>query len=203
MTILFATFVSVFVSCKDDYENTIANLKVAVTVEINSKAKYLAFADKAATEGYRNISNMFKAAAAAENIHARSHNDALKKMGEPEFTTTAETPTVKSTVENIQTTIVDETNEFTVIYPGFITTAKKEKCNDAVETFRLANLAEENHASWFSEVLTAIESDNTVPPVFFVCARCGGMFLNHFSKCGLCQADTEQQYYIPLVFDAH
>ena len=203
MTILFVAVVSVFVSCKKEYESTIVNLKVSITHETNSRAKYLAFAEKAEEEGYKSIANMFRAVAKAESIHARSHNDVLIKLGELEFTATAETPTVKSTIENLQAAIDDEKKEYTVTYPGFIATAKKEKCNNAIETFTLANLAEENHEMRFSEVLKAIENKQTVPLVFFVCARCGGMFTNHFSKCGICQTDTERQYYVPLVFDVH
>ena len=202
MTILFVVVVSVFASCKDDNENTIANLKVAISGEINARAKYLAFADKADEENYRSVANMFRAAAAAENIHAKTHNDVLKKMGEPELTTTAVTPTVNSTSENLRTAIDIETQEYTMTYPGFIATAKKEKCNNAVETFELANLAEENHSKHFSTALTAIESGKTAPLVFFVCMRCGGLFTENFTKCRLCQKETDQQYYKPLVFDA-
>jgi len=202
MTILFVAVFSIFVSCKDDYENTIANLKEAIIGETNARAKYLAFADKADEENYRSVANLFRAAAAAENIHLRSHNKVLEKMGEPEFPTTAATPTVNSTAENLQTAIYIETHEYTMTYPGFVATAEKEKCNDAVETFKLANLAEENHSKHFSTALTAIESGNTAPLVFFVCMRCGGLFTENFTKCRLCQKETDQQYYKPLVFDA-
>ena len=199
-SILFVAIISLIVSCKDNYENTIANLKVAITNEANSKEKYLAFAEKASNEGYKNIANMFKAAAAAENVHLNSFNEVLKKLGEPEFTPTPEAPTVNSTADNIQNSTDSETKEYTETYPNFIATAKKENSNDAVEVFKLASLAEENHSVHFSAALTM--NDNAVPQVFFVCTRCGGLFLKNFTKCGLCQADTERQYYIPLVFDA-
>ena len=201
-TVLFVAFVAVFVSCsKDENKKTIASLKDAIIEEANAKAKYAAFAEKATEEGYLDIANMFRAASAAENLHFTSHNKALVKLGEPEFKPTAAAPTVNSTKENIQASIANETEEFTTMYPNFISIAKKEKCEGAEETFNLAKIAEENHARRFSAALEAIEGGDTpVSSVFYVCRRCGGMFIAHFAKCGLCQADTQLQYYEPLVF---
>ena len=201
MTILLVGVVAFFVSCSDKHDDTVANLKVAIIGEINTYATYMAFAEKAEKDGYRNIANMFRAAAAAENIHARNHNDVLKKMGEPEFIRpTAKTLTVNGTAENIQAALDGETHEFTVTYPGFIATAKKEKCDDAVRSFSLANLAEENHESQFSKALE--EGNENVPSKWFVCTQCGGLFDEPFTKCRLCKTDSERQYFIPMEFVA-
>jgi len=203
-TILFVAVVAVFVSCSDKHENTIANLKVAITRETNASKTYEAFAAKATEEGYRNISNMFRAVAAAEAIHIDNHNNVLKKLGEPEFMPAAETPSVNSTEENIQAAINGEDNEYTVIYPGFIATAKKENCKDAVSSFTWANLAEKNHSEQFSEALKILRTtgDRSTPSKWFVCAQCGGIFKISFTKCLICKADTDRQYFIPKVFDA-
>jgi len=206
MSILFVTVVAVFVSCSDKHENTVANLKVAIAGEIDASATYLAFSKKATEEGYRYIANMLNAVAAAEGIHARNHNDVLKKLGEPVFMPTAATSTVSGTVENIQAAVDSEKNEYTVTYPGFIATAKKEKSNDAVRTFTLANAAEKNHETHFSEALSILKetgSDEGVSSKWFVCEQCGGMFKAHFARCSLCKADTERQYFIPREFDAN
>jgi len=206
ITILLVAVVAVFASCSKEPENTIVNLKVAITGEINTYATYSAFAKKADEEGYRYIANMFRAAAAAEDIHAKNHNDVLKKLGEPVFNPTAETPTVNSTAENIQATVDGETSEYTETYPGFIAIAKKEKCEDAVRSFTLANLAEENHESLFSEALRILKepggSDKTVSSKWWVCTQCGGLFKAPFDKCLLCKADTDRQYFIPREFFA-
>ena len=205
ITILLVTVVAVFVSCSDKPDNTIANLKVAITKETNASAAYKAFQAKATEEGYQRIANMFKAVAEAEEYHIRNHNDVLKKMGEEVFRSTAETPTVSGTIENIHDAINDEKNEYTVTYPGFIAAAKKGKFEDAATSFTLANKAEENHEEWFSDVLRSLNekgNEEDVPPVWFVCTRCGGLFTNHFSKCELCQVETERQNYIPKVFDS-
>ena len=193
-------------SCKKDPKDTIANLKVAITAEININATYTAFSEKAKDEGYRNIANMFRAAAFAETIHANNHNAVLKKLGEQEFRPTAVTPTVNSTQENLQTAIDGETYEYTEMYPGFLATAKKEDFGAAIDSFTWANLAEGNHASEFSEalrILQAIGSDEILPSKWFICEQCGGMFTNYFTKCLFCRAETDRQHYIPKVFDAN
>jgi len=205
ITILLVTVVAVFVSCSDKPDDTIENLKVAIAGETNTNATYLLYSAKAAEEGYWNINNMFYAAAAAENVHLKNHKDVLKKMGEPDFNPTAVTSPVNSTADNLQVTIDGEKNEYTETYPGFIATAKKGKFEDALRSFTLANLAEENHEKRFSDVLSILKengSDETVPPVWFVCPLCGGMFTNFFSKCGLCFADSEKQFFDPLRFVA-
>ena len=204
MTIVIVAVVAVFVSCSDKHENTIANLKVAITGETETIAIYTAFSAKATEEGYRNIANVFRAVAAAEGIHVRNHNDVLKKLGEQEYKPTAGTPTVNGTVENIQAAIDGETHEYTVKYPSLIATAKKEKCDAAVTSFTLAKLAEENHERQFTEMLIILreKSDKEVPSKWFVCTQCGGIFTSPFQVCLLCKADTERQYFIPKVFDA-
>jgi len=202
---LISAIVTILVSCSDKPEDTIANLKTAITGELTTNATYLAFAVKATEEGHRYIANMFLATAAAEEIHARNHNDVLKKLGEREYKPTVVALTVMGTLENIQSAVDGETHEYTVTYPGLIATAKKEKCEDAVTSFTLANLAEENHAKQYAEALKSLKdegNDKKVSSRWFVCAQCGGMFKETFAKCSLCRADAERQYFIPRVFDA-
>ena len=203
--ILFVAFIALVVSCSDKPDETVANLKVAITNEVYTSTAYWAFAAKAREEGYKNIANMFKAVTYAEQIHEKNHNDVLKKMGEFEFKPTAQTPTVNSTLENLQTAISGEFNEYTVMYPDFIATAEKGHFNDAVRSFTLAMKAEKNHEDYFKDalnILNTTESDKTVPSKWFVCTECGGMFKEQFYDCRLCKADGDRQFYQPRLFDA-
>ena len=205
ITVIFVSIAAVFVSCSEKPDDTIANLKKAITGEVNSIAIYRAFSAKALEEGHKNIANVFRAVAVAEEIHLKNHNEVLKKMGESEFHPTAETPTVNSSVENLHAAIDGETNEFAVLYPDFISTAKKGNFSDAERSFTLAKLAEENHAVRLSDVLNIIlttENDKTFPSKLFVCTECGGMFTAPFTRCLICKADAERQFYQPRMFDA-
>ena len=64
------------------------NLQAAFAGESQANRKYLAFANKAETEGRPQIAKLFRAAAAAETVHAHAH---LRVMGG-----------VKDTKQNLQ-----------------------------------------------------------------------------------------------------
>ena len=85
---------------------TIDNLKGAFAGESQANRKYLAFAKKAAADGYPQIAKLFRAAAEAETVHAHAH---LRVMGG-----------VKTTAENLQAAIDGEGFEFTTMYPEYI-----------------------------------------------------------------------------------
>ena len=106
--------------------STMDNLKDAFAGESRANRKYLAFAQKADEEGFGQAAELFRAAAAAETIHAHNH---LKVMGG-----------VNSTKENIQEAIKGETHEYTKMYPEMIMEAEKEwDSQAAVRSFDLAN----------------------------------------------------------------
>ena len=57
--------------------NTQHNLKRALEGEAQASIRYQAFAQKADEENYAGVARLFRAAAAAEMVHARSHQCAL------------------------------------------------------------------------------------------------------------------------------
>ena len=189
---LFVAFAIVFASCADSkYKKTIENLKAAITGESNASATYKAFSAKAAQDGFPNIAKMFAAASAAEAIHVKSHNEVLTKLGEKEFTPVIETPKVAGMEANLQKAIEGETYEYTVMYPGFITAAKAENCDDAVNSFSLASDAEAIHAKLYTKSLNILKetnSDKTVASVWYICPKCGALFdtIEGVARCPLC-----------------
>ncbi|MCJ7750502.1 MAG: rubrerythrin family protein, partial [Armatimonadetes bacterium] len=52
---------------------TTENLKTAFAGESQANRTYLAFAKKADADGYPQIARLFRAAAAAETVHAHAH----------------------------------------------------------------------------------------------------------------------------------
>ena len=57
------------------------NLKEAFAGESQANRKYLAFAKKADAEGHHQAAKLFRAAAAAETIHAHNHLNAMNGVG--------------------------------------------------------------------------------------------------------------------------
>jgi len=133
------------------------NLKEAFAGESQANRKYLAFAKKAETQGHPQVAKLFRAAAAAETIHAHSH---LRVLGE-----------VGDTAANLKAAITGETHEFESMYPPMIATAEAEGNKAAVQTFTYANAVEKVHAQLYQK---ALDNLNALPEVdYYVCSVCG------------------------------
>ncbi len=136
---------------------TIEHLKEAFAGESQANRKYLAFAKKADQEGYPMAARLFRAAAAAETVHAHAH---LKVMGG-----------IKSTKENLMEAIAGETHEFKSMYPQMIADAKAEGNTQAERSFTYANEVEKIHAQLYQKMLDNL-ADQTMVDVY-ICPVCG------------------------------
>jgi len=99
------------------------DLMDAFAGESQANRKYLAFAKKAESEGYKQIAKLFRAAAEAETVHAHNH---LREAGG-----------IKSTKENLEEAISGETFEFEKMYPGMIADAKAEAKEGALRVLSM------------------------------------------------------------------
>ncbi|MFO7965781.1 MAG: rubrerythrin family protein [Desulfobacterales bacterium] len=133
------------------------NLWDAFAGESQANRKYLAFAEKADKEGYHQAAKLFRAAAAAETVHAHAHLRALKA--------------VKSTAENLQEAVNGETHEFKSMYPDMISAAKEEGHKAAERSFVYANDVEKIHADLYQKMLDNLEDQKNVD--YYVCSVCG------------------------------
>ena len=191
-TVLFVAIAAIAISCGSPKpQKTIDNLKAAIEGETTASETYQAYSDKAAEEGFFNISKMFAAASAAEAIHVGNHNAVLVELGEEEFYFTVGALTIKSTAENIQSAIEGETYEFTVMYPGFIADAEAENCEAAIESFIMARDSEATHARLYARALQALLAegcDANVSSEWHVCPICGDLFdtIEGRSNCSIC-----------------
>ena len=152
------------------------NLDDAFAGESQANRKYLFFAEKADTEGHKQIARLFRATAEAETVHARNH---LKVMNG-----------IKSTKDNLSTAISGENHEFTEMYPGFIKQAGVEGNEKAKNSFDLANKVEQIHHGLFEGALGILEKGQTMTEKpFFVCQYCGNTVEGEApEKCPVCGA---------------
>jgi rubrerythrin len=153
---------------------TIENAKEALAGESQANRKYLAFSEKAAEEGFRNVAVLFKAASEAEAIHAKKLLKVLSMVG--------------PTAGNLEVSVAGETHEFTSMYPGFITAAEAEKRSDAVLAFTHAMKAEEVHAGLYQKALAAVKAGNDLGrEKVFLCPVCGNIETGKApDKCPIC-----------------
>jgi rubrerythrin len=165
--------------------NTLDNLQTAYNGESNAHAKYLAYAEKADTEGYKGIAALFRAAGKAEEVHAANHAVVIRKLGGTPAKK-IELPPILSTAANLQDSVKGESYERDSMYPEFIKQARIEGNSAAVRTFNLAKTAEAEHAKLYAK---ALENPDAMKAAtnFYVCTVCGYTTTNlNFAKCPSC-----------------
>jgi rubrerythrin len=178
----------------DPTAKTLENLQAAFNGESNANAKYSAFAKKADEEGYGKLGSLFRAAAAAEKVHADNHAVVIRKMGgEPKAEIL--TPVVATSSKNLEAAIAGETYERDTMYPEFISTAKAAGSRDALQTLNYAKTAEAEHAKFYQAALADLPSMKGAGQTYYVCAVCGMTTTNlNFKKCVSCFTPKEKYF---------
>jgi rubrerythrin len=149
------------------------NLQEAFAGESQANRKYLAFAKKADTEGYKQVAKLFRAAADAETVHALNH---LREMDG-----------IKSTKENLTEAIGGETHEFQSMYPKMIADAETEGVKGALRSFNFANEVEKIHAGLYQKAVEQLGNNEDVD--YHVCQICGNTVEGEPpDKCPVCGA---------------
>jgi rubrerythrin len=152
------------------------NLQEAFAGESQANRKYLAFANKADKEGFGQAAKLFRAAAAAETIHAHAHLRALKAVG--------------TTAENLKESVAGETHEFKNMYPQMIKDAEAEGHKAALRSFQYANAVEKEHAALYQRVLDSLEAAPAEYD-YYVCSVCGHTHEKEApEKCPVCGANA-------------
>ena len=152
------------------------NLQEAFAGESQANRMYLAFARKAEADGCPQVAKLFRAAAAAETIHAHAH---LRVMGG-----------VKATTENLESAVEGEGFEFQQMYPKFVAEAQQEGNKPAEVSFRNAMAVEEIHHGLYCRALEAVRGGGDLPagPIV-VCEVCGNTIEGEApDKCPVCGA---------------
>jgi rubrerythrin len=164
--------------------STQENLQNAFAGESQANRKYLAFAKQADKDSLSQIAKLFRAAAAAETIHAHAH---LRAMGG-----------VKSTAENVQAAVDGETFEFQKMYPPYVEQAEAEGEKAAAASFRNALVVEEVHAQLYQDALSKVTAgEDMTAAKIMVCPVCGNTVLGEApDKCPVCGAPGDKFFEI-------
>jgi len=162
--------------------NTAQNLQDAFAGESQANRKYLAFAQQAEKEGYKQVAKLFRAAAEAETVHAHSHLRTMKGVGK--------------TADNLKTAVAGETHEFKKMYPEFIEAAKKEGNKDAERSFTYANAVEKIHAGLYQKAMDNLGKNEDVD--YYICSVCGMTVEKEApDKCPVCSALKKAFFKVP------
>ncbi len=151
------------------------NLRDAFAGESQANRKYLAFAKQAEKEGHAQVAKLFRAAGAAETVHAHAHLRALGEIG--------------TTTENLKVAVAGETHEFKSMYPDMIEEAKAEGNKTAERSFVYANEVEKVHADLYQKALDNLDSLEEAE--YYVCSVCGMTVENEPpDTCPVCGAKS-------------
>jgi rubrerythrin len=158
------------------------NLMAAFAGESQANRKYLAFAKKAEAENLPGIARLFRAAAAAETVHAHAH---LRAAGG-----------IKDTATNLKAAIEGESYEFQRMYPEMLEEAEAEGHKPAVATFRNANEAEKIHHGFYTRAAESLAGGKDIPLVkMMVCSVCGHTVEGEAPEvCPICGAKRERYF---------
>ncbi len=156
------------------------NLGNAFAGESQANRKYLAFAEKAETDGYPQIAKLFRAAAAAETVHAHAHLRAMDG--------------INSTEKNLQVAIDGEGFEFQEMYPPYLEEAQEEGNKKAERAFKFAMAVEKIHYDMYGEAMKSLKAGNDLPEKnIFVCPVCGNTVYDGApDKCEICGVPGEK-----------
>lgn len=152
---------------------TLQNLQSAYNGESNAHAKYLEFAKQADKEGYVKVGSLFRAAAAAEQIHRTCEAAVIRRMG---ATPKADIklPPIKSTKENLEESAnKGEAHEFVTMYPSFIRQASHDNNRRAAQCFKWARAAELEHFKLFNAAVHHLDQMKGGPETYYVCTKGG------------------------------
>lgn len=156
------------------------NLQAAFAGESQANRKYLAFAKKADAEGYPQIARLFRAAAAAETVHAHNHLRAMDG--------------IKSTAENLQVAIAGENYEVVTMYPGMYDEANVEGDKRASKSFHYALETEKIHETLYRQAADVLGSGKDLPETtYYICPLCGYTHEGPMQeKCPVCNTPAEK-----------
>lgn len=156
------------------------NLKTAFAGESQANRRYLAFAKKADQEGFPQVAHLFRAAAAAETVHAHNHLRAMDG--------------VKSTAENLDVAIAGENYEVVTMYPTMLAEAQGEGERRAIKTFGDALEVEKIHEALYRKARDLVGKGKDAPETtYYVCPVCGFTHEGPWEgKCPVCSTPGEK-----------
>ncbi len=150
---------------------TEANLRLSFTEESELNRVYQAFARQAETEGYPQVSRLFRALSESETVHANSD---LRVLG-----------TIRETRDNLQGSIDRQVKAGQQMYPDMVRTAEQEGIRTAKIAFDYDRQVEQIHLNLLRQALESLESMPSGE--YYVCPVCGNTVLGRPPEtCPIC-----------------
>jgi len=166
--------------------DTGANLQVVFETEVNARQHYLLAARIAEFENYPAVARLFRACAAAEQVHADRAVQAIAWTSGAEAHAALGRPIGGTTRELLEMAIADEQYQVEQFYPPLIARARAEHRAMAVRSLVFALATERQHQRLLSAAQAGLTLGASGTPLF-VCPYCGRTVERvDFTKCPNC-----------------
>lgn len=171
---------------------TLVNLQVAHSNELNTRARYEAYAERALGDGHTQVAATFRAIAAAETVHASAMARVIRGLGaEPSHVPVK--PRVDDTAANLRRAIADEVYDREQMYAEFLEAANSAGMAEVVRTLTCVSGAEEGHAALLAEAARDLENGIERTVKYRVCTGCGAtQELQSVRACTCCGDDHDE-----------
>ncbi len=151
------------------------NLLKAFAWESQARMKYDYFAKKAKKEWYEQISGIFLETAENEKQHAKIFLNFLE-WWPVNVTAQYSTEKVQDTLNNLKNSAEWENEEWEILYPQFIETARQEWFESVAFAFQMVSEVEKNHEKIFRKLYRDLKEENFFDReevVIWKCRKCG------------------------------
>lgn len=170
---------------------TYKNLQEAYDRETRTSTTYRIFAEKAFSDDFIQMGNIFEVVSQNEKQHAILWRDFLNEGKVP------------STLENLQTASNLEKYEWTQMYVNYAKTAKDEGFDEIARLFEWVAKIEQHHDFMFNKLASNIQEDQVFckpQRVVWICIKCGNLI---FDTCApeICPVCFYPQGYYQLNCD--
>lgn len=200
--LIFTILIPVFlIQAQTKYPETVSTLQSAYNNEIQASQNYMAYAQKAKSENYPNLSYLFVSFATSEAIHAHNFKEILSNFG----VEVKENPTSKVKVSgtrvNLKGALDFEMVDIDQRYPQLIEKAKSENHEPALRNLNYSWEAEKQHREiiqkmqagtgiFFGVLSKKIEETSFQ---YYVCQTCGSTVVEIPNKaCPICRSAASQ-----------
>lgn len=152
-------------------------LQQAYVGEAKAALRLKLFADKADTEGYKQIARLFRVIAFSEEIHGKRALRVLKE--------------VKSTEENLAESFESEKKVAEIAYDSFVKMAEQAEDKPALLHFSQSRDVEDTHANLYKQAMNHFMEERET--VYHVCKVCGYVSDGVLpDECPVCGAKKDQ-----------
>jgi len=158
-------------------ENIRSALNMAYVGEAKAALRLKVYAQKAESEGYKQMAKLFNVIACSEEIHGARALRVLKE--------------IKSTEENLAESFESEKQVAEVAYDKFVKLAEAAGEKEAVAHFSQSRDVEETHAKLYKQAMSHFMEERETD--YYVCKICGYVADGVLpDECPVCGAKKEQ-----------